>query len=537
MIKVSNIKISLDEDISVVKEKTAIMAKVNKGQMRNYKIIKESIDARKKSNIVLVYQTEFEYDKEPTVVQVANNKDVVIEEKLNNIQFMTNTQKLKLQHRPIIIGSGPAGLFAGLILAKNGFKPIIFERGSGVEERDKKINKFFKSGELDTECNIQFGEGGAGTYSDGKLTTRIKDPKCDYILEQFIKFGAPKEIAYSFKPHIGTDILRVVVKNLRNEIIKLGGEVRFDSKVTDIESENGRISKVKINDEYEIACEVAILALGHSARDTYEMLFGRGVQFEQKPFAIGVRIEHLQSMIDDSQYGIMAKHPKLIGANYKLAYTSKTNGRACYSFCMCPGGVVVAAASERDRLVINGMSEYKRDKVNANSAIVVGVSGKDFKSTHPLAGVEFQRHYEGLAYKYGGGKYLAPVQLVGDFMKDALSNRVHSVIPSYSLGYEFSHLRNCLPKYVTETIKEGLVDFNNKIKGFASYDAVLTGIETRTSSPVRIVRNEELESITVRGLYPAGEGAGYAGGIMSAGADGIKVAEALINTYDFGELI
>lgn len=531
MIRVNNIKISISDDISMVTEKTAKMAKINKNAIRNFKIIKESIDARKKSNIILVYQTEFECDNEAKVVQGANNKDIILVEQTKIVGIVPEIQKCKLQHRPIIIGSGPAGLFAGLILAKSGFRPIILERGSSVEVRDRKIKKFFISGELDTECNIQFGEGGAGTYSDGKLTTRIKDSNCDYVVEEFIKAGAPKEIAYSFKPHIGTDILRDVVRNIRNQIIELGGEVRFDSKVTDIELINGRITKIMINDQYDMPCSVAILALGHSARDTYEMLFSRGVKFEQKPFAIGVRIEHLQSMIDESQYGIMAKHPKLRGANYKLAYTSKNNGRACYSFCMCPGGVVVAAASEKDRLVINGMSEYNRDKINANSAIVVGVSGNDFKSIHPLAGVEFQRHYENLAFNSGGKNYRAPVQLVGDFMKDQISKRIYEVEPSYTAGYEFSDLRNCLPNYVIDTIKEGLKDFDNKIKGFASFNSVLTGIETRTSSPVRMTRDEGFESLTARGLYPAGEGAGYAGGIMSAAVDGIKVAQRIMETH------
>jgi uncharacterized protein len=531
LIRVSNIKISINDDIETVKAKTAGFAKINKNDIRGFKIVKESIDARKKSNIILVYQTEFECDKEDKVVEAANNRDVVLTEAINDYKDITDSSKNKLQNRPIIIGSGPAGLFAGLILAKNGYKPIIFERGSSVEVRDSKIKEFFTRGVLDTECNIQFGEGGAGTYSDGKLTTRIKDPNCEFVINEFINAGAPKEIAYSFKPHIGTDILKGVVKNIRNQIINLGGEVRFDSKITDVELKNGKISRVRVNGEYDVPCEAAIFALGHSARDTYEMLFAKGVCFEQKPFAIGVRIEHLQSMIDESQYGLMAKHPKLRGANYKLAFTSKISGRACYSFCMCPGGVVVAAASESKSLVINGMSEYSRDKINGNSALVVGVGGNDFKSAHPLAGVEFQRHYEKLAYTNGGSTYAAPVQLVGDFMKDQVSKRFFEVEPSYTRGYVFSDLRKSLPNYVTDTIKEGLMDFDNKIRGFASYPALLTGIETRTSSPVRIVRDAGFESVTARGIYPAGEGAGYAGGIMSAAADGIKVAQRIIETY------
>ena len=530
-IRVNNIKISIDDDISSVKDKTASIAKILSSDMKNFKILKESIDARKKNNIVLVYATEFECQNEIKVVQMAQSMDVRINECSRDNIFKYGNQKL--EHRPIIVGSGPAGLFAGLVMAQNGYNPIIIERGSNVDERDKKIKKFWISGLLDTECNIQFGEGGAGTYSDGKLTTRIKDSKCDYVIDEFVLAGAPPEIAYSFKPHIGTDILIDVVKNIRNKIIELGGEVRFDSKVTDIEVRDGKIISIKVNDEYDMPCTCAIFALGHSARDTYEMLFSRGVTFEQKPFAIGVRIEHLQSMIDESQYGVMAKHPKLRAANYRLSYTSKSTGRSCYSFCMCPGGVVVGAASENERLVINGMSEYKRDKINANSAIVVGISNDDYGNIHPLAGVEFQRHYENLAFIEGGRKYWAPVQLVGDFLKDVKSKKIRSVTPSHTGGYKLGELKKCLPEYVALTIKEGLLDFDRKIKGFASFDSVLTGIETRTSSPVRMVRDDMLESLTVKGLYPTGEGAGYAGGIVSAAVDGIKVAESIMQRYNF----
>lgn len=530
-IRVNNIKISVDDDISSVINKTESIVKILRSDMKNFKILKESIDARKKNNITLVYAVEFECENEIKIVQMANSKDVSLEECRDNNLFKYGHQKL--DYRPIIVGSGPAGLFAGLVMAQNGYKPIIIERGSNVDVRDKKIKTFWISGQLDTECNIQFGEGGAGTYSDGKLTTRIKDPKCDYVIEKFVSAGAPADIAYSFKPHIGTDILIDVVKNIRNKIIELGGEVRFDSRVTDIAIKDGKIISVKVNDEYDMPCTCAIFALGHSARDTYEMLFSRGVKFEQKPFAIGVRIEHLQSMIDESQYGAMAIHPKLRAANYRLSYTSKSTGRPCYSFCMCPGGVVVGASSENERLVINGMSEYKRDKINANSAIVVGVGSDDYESNHPLAGIEFQRHYENLAFIEGGRKYWAPVQLVGDFLKDVKSKKIRSVVPSHTGGYKLGELKKCLPEYVVNTMKEGLLDFDRKIKGFASFDSVLTGIETRTSSPVRMVRDEGLESLTVRGLYPAGEGAGYAGGIMSAAVDGIKVAERIMQKYSF----
>jgi uncharacterized protein len=529
MIRINNIKISIDDDISGVQDKAAYITRLNKADMKNFRILKESIDARKKNSIIMVYHIEFECDMEKKVVLNANTSDVVFVEPDNSENFIYG--KKKLEYKPIIIGSGPAGLFAGLILAKNGYKPIIFERGSNVDERTNNVKKFWETGELNTECNIQFGEGGAGTFSDGKLTTRTKDRKCDLVIEEFIKAGAPAEIAYSFKPHIGTDILKKVVKNIRNRIIELGGEVRFNSKLTDIELKNGHIDKIKINNDYMVPCITVIFALGHSARDTYEMLFSRGVKFEQKPFAIGARIEHLQSMIDESQYGIYAKNPRLKGADYRLAYSSKGMGRSCYSFCMCPGGSVVAAASENQRLVINGMSEYKRDKINANSAIVVGVNASDFKSRHPLAGVEFQRHYENLAFICGRTSYMAPVQLVGDFLKDEASKHTKGVVPSCTTGYVFSELKNCLPDFVISTMKEGLMDFERKIKGFASYPAVLTGIETRTSSPVRMIRDEGFESTAIKGIYPAGEGAGYAGGIMSAAVDGIKVAQQIMLDY------
>lgn len=528
-IRVNNIKISLDDDISKVKNLAARACHIDKRDILNFKILKESIDARKRSKIELVYHVEFETEDEKKVVSRANNRDVLLEDSKNieEIGFGSN----RLESRPVIVGSGPAGLFAGLILANNGYNPILLERGGSVEERTRKINHFWQSGNLDANCNVQFGEGGAGTFSDGKLTTRIKDKRCDLVLEEFVNAGAPPEIVYSGKPHIGTDILRDVVRNIRERIISLGGEVRFNSRVTDITVRNNRIYSLKVNNEQEIPCDVVVFAVGHSARDTYEMLLNSGVEFEQKPFAIGVRIEHLQGMIDENQYGEFARHPKLRAADYRLTYTSKTYNRPCYSFCMCPGGTVVAAASEDKRLVTNGMSEYKRDKDNANSAIVVGVGANDFESSHPLAGVEFQRHYESLAYNTGGGDYVAPVQLVGDFLRDEVSKKFGNVKPSYTRGTAFRDLRDCLPQYVIEVMKEGLVDFDRKIKGFAGFDAILTGIETRTSSPVRMLRTEKLESSTIGGLYPSGEGAGYAGGIVSAAVDGIKVAERIMEKY------
>lgn len=528
-IRINNIKISLDDDISKLKGLAAKACKIDKRDMRNFRILKESIDARRKNKIEIAYHVEFDADKEEKIVSRANNKDVLIDKTALEEDVIPGDKRL--EKRPVIVGSGPAGLFAGLILSQRGYAPIILERGGSVEERTSKINHFWKSGELDVNCNVQFGEGGAGTFSDGKLTTRIKDRRCDLVLDEFVKAGAPREIAYSGKPHIGTDILKDVVKNIREKIIALGGEVRFNSRVTGIDVKRGRVYSLRVNDEYDIPCEVAVFAIGHSARDTYEMLLDSGVEFEQKPFAIGVRVEHLQEMIDENQYGAFAKHPKLRAADYRLAYTSKTYNRPCYSFCMCPGGVVVAAASEEKRLVTNGMSEYRRDRDNANSAIVVGVGPNDFTSSHPLSGVEFQRHYESLAYKVGGGDYRAPVQLVGDFLKDEISKSFGRVKPSYTRETVFRDLRDCLPSYVIEVMKEGFRDFDRKIKGFAGNDAILTGIETRTSSPIRILRTEGLECTTIEGLYPSGEGAGYAGGIVSASVDGIKVAERIIGKY------
>ncbi|MCX7950621.1 MAG: NAD(P)/FAD-dependent oxidoreductase [Clostridiales bacterium] len=528
-IRVNNIRISIDDSIDKVLDKACKEAKVNKKDIWDYKILKESIDARRKNKIDLVYHVEFKCNNESKVVAKANSKDVLLD--TTELDEVFTYGDKKLEKRPIVVGTGPAGLFAGLVLAKNGYTPYILERGSCVEKRTKDIQGFWNTGKLNLESNVQFGEGGAGTFSDGKLTTRIKDTRISYVLEEFVEAGAPPEIMYSGKPHIGTDILQTVVKNIREKIKSLGGEVKFDSKVTDIIVKNGEIKGVVVNNEYEIYSDVVIFAIGHSARDTYEMLLNRGIEFEQKPFAIGVRIEHLQSMIDENQYGAFAKHPKLRAADYKLTYTSKTYNRPCYSFCMCPGGLVVAAASEDKRLVTNGMSEYRRDRDNANSAIVVGVGSNDFSSSHPLAGVEFQRHYEALAYKVGGGDYIAPVQLVGDFLKDEVSKKIGKVNPSYTRGYNFANLKDCLPDIVVKVLKEGIMDFDRKIKGFASFDAVLTGIETRTSAPIKILRTEEFESSTIRGLYPSGEGAGYAGGIMSAAVDGIKTAEKIMKKY------
>lgn len=525
-IRISNIAMNIEEDIDILKKKVVKKLKMSIDDIKEFKIIKESIDARKKDNIKFNYTVEVTCDNEASIVTRSNDKDIRLEEVYTEEFKLGNT---KMKHRPIIVGMGPAGLFAGLLMAQKGYKPLIIERGESVDDRTNTINKFWSTGELDLESNVQFGEGGAGTFSDGKLTTRIKDSRCDFVLKELVRAGAPEEILYSGKPHVGTDILKIVVKNIREKILELGGEVRFSSRLEDVIIKDKSIKSVIVNGE-EIPCESLILAIGHSSRDTYEMLYKRGVFMEAKAFSIGVRVEHSQHMIDVNQYGKYAGHPRLKAADYRLTHTTKAR-RGVYSFCMCPGGEVVAAASEEKMLVTNGMSYYKRDKENANSAIVVSVGDKDFEGNNPLKGMEFQRHYERLAYLAGGGGYLAPVQLVGDFLEDKVSTKLGNISPTYKPGYEFRDLRECLPNYVIESLKEGLTNFDAKIKGFADNNAILTGIETRTSAPVRITRNEKLQSISVEGLYPTGEGAGFAGGIVSAAVDGLKSAESIMKEY------
>lgn len=527
-------EIPFDNDADTVRFLAARKLKVSEKDIFGIRILKRSVDARDKRDILFVYSTEVEVAGDMSLSKYRLIKDAIIideQAEQDDIEKELVYGSGVIDNRPIIIGSGPAGLFAGLILARHGYRPLILERGYDVDKRAEAINTFFKHGVFDENSNIQFGEGGAGTFSDGKLTTRIKDRRIGTVLSAFVEGGAPEEIMYLTKPHIGTDILKIVIKNIRNRIIELGGEVRFSSKVTDILADSGAAKAVVVNGNEIIESNVIIAALGHSARDTYEMLFRKDISIVPKPFSIGVRVEHLQNMIDEAQYGSFAGHPRLGAADYILTTRSATTGRAAYSFCMCPGGQVVAAASEQGMLVTNGMSEYKRDKTNANSALVVSVSPEDFKSSHPLSGVEFQRTWEGKAYELGGRNFHAPVQLVGDFLSGKTTRTVGGVKPSYSPGIKLCDLHMCLPEYVTLTMKEALRDFDRKIKGFASGDAVLTGVETRTSAPIRIVRKENMESETMSNFYPIGEGAGYAGGIMSAAVDGIKAAEKIIQTF------
>jgi uncharacterized protein len=537
--EINNLKQSIKEiaghnDVDTVRFLAAEKLKVSEKDISGIRILKRSVDARDKRDVLFIYSAEVETAADMSISKYRQIKDaVIIDEEAHQDDSKTDLLygDEKINNRPIIIGSGPAGLFAGLILAKHGYRPLILERGGDVDQRAEAIDSFFKLGVFDENSNIQFGEGGAGTFSDGKLTTRIKDRRIGMVLDTFVREGAPEEILYLGKPHIGTDVLKTVIKNIRNSIIELGGEVRFFSKVTDILIDNAAAKAVVVNGSETIESNVIIAALGHSARDTYEMLFGKGVSIAPKPFSIGVRIEHLQSMIDEAQYGSFAGHPRLGAADYLLTTRSRATGRAAYSFCMCPGGQVVAAASEQGMLVTNGMSEYKRDKENANSALVVSVTPEDFGSSHPLSGMEYQRTWEGKAYELGGRSFHAPVQLVGDFLQGKASQVLGRVRPSYEPGIKLCDLHLCLPDYVTQTMKEALGDFDRKIKGFASRDAILTGVETRTSAPIRIIRKENMESETVKNFYPIGEGAGYAGGIMSAAVDGMKAAERIIQTY------
>ena len=517
MIRVRQVKVSINKLDSLSYE-VANKLHINKNDILDLNIIKESIDSRHKPDIYFVYEVDVNLRNESNI---KFNNDIFISPK-EEYSF-TPKGNIKLNHRPIIVGAGPAGLFTAYQLATYGYKPIIIERGNKVEDRIKDVENFLKTGVLNTESNVQFGEGGAGTFSDGKLNTMVKDKeyRSKKVLETFVKFGAPASILYSFKPHIGTDLLINVIANMRNEIIKLGGEFRYNSKLEDIVIENNKIAKVKVNDEY-IDTDVLVLALGHSARDTFYML-NNYLHMEPKPFALGVRIEHKQSMIDKSQYGMVSN---ILGpASYKLAHTCK-NGRGVYTFCMCPGGYVINSSSEKGMLAINGMSNHARDTENANSALIVTVTPNDF-GPNPLDGIEYQRKLEKKAYDLNNGKI--PVQLYKDFKLNQKSTSFGNVKPIFKGDYELSNINEILPKYITESLIEGIEEFNKKIKGFYNDDAILAAIESRTSSPVRIVRDENY--ISIEGIYPCGEGAGYAGGITSAAIDGIKISEAIMNKY------
>lgn len=523
MLRVNQIVLTPDCD-NYENIKKAVLKKtaLTKSDIEDIQILKRSIDARKtvKINYSVAVKTN-----EAAKKKALKNKDIQIYVPKTLVLKKAQNRKKKV----VVCGFGPAGMFAALTFAKCGITPIVIERGSEVEKRAKKAESFFCGGALDEQCNIQFGEGGAGAFSDGKLNTGIHDERLLYILKTFVLHGAPKEIIYSAKPHVGTDILRKVVASIRNELINSGAEILFDTKLSDINIKDGQIKSVYVlngGKKDEIECDALVAAVGHSARDTFEMFYEKNIVMQQKPFAIGVRAEHPQSFINEAQYKDSYLHEKLGAADYKL-WTHLKNGRGVYSFCMCPGGIVVGATSEKECVVTNGMSYYKRDGKNANAAILCDVRPSDFNTEHVLGGMYFQRMWEKRAYIAGQRSYKAPVSLMGDFIKKRTSKEFGNVLPTYLPGCVFADLNECLPGFVSESIREAIGEFDKKIKGYNMYDAVLTGIETRSSSPVRILRDENFESVSVKGLYPCGEGAGYAGGIMSAAADGIKVAQAI----------
>jgi len=501
-----------------------------------FTVFKRSYDARKKTAIVLIYSLDVDVKDEAEVLKRLHHDTHLMPSPDTSYKFVAHGEQLAghdQNPRPVVIGTGPCGLFAALILAQMGLRPIILERGKQVRERTVDTFGFWRKRELNPESNVQFGEGGAGTFSDGKLYSQIKDPK-HYgrkVLTEFVKAGAPEEIIYVSKPHIGTFRLVKMVEQMRANIEQMGGEYRFESKVVDIEIEQGadggQVRGLTLESGEKIVTNHVVLAIGHSARDTFEMLHQRGVYIEAKPFSIGFRVEHPQSLIDACRFGPNAGHPILGAADYKLVHHA-SNGRAVYSFCMCPGGTVVAAASEPGRVVTNGMSQYSRNERNANSAIVVSISPEVDYPGHPLAGIEFQRRLEEKAFELGGGTYNAPGQLMGDFVAGRASTEFGSVVPSYKPGVHLADLATILPEFAVTALREAFPAFDKQVKGYFKHDAVLTGLETRTSSPIRIKRRDDtLQSLNTRGLFPAGEGAGYAGGILSAGVDGIKVAEAV----------
>ena len=535
MIRIEEIKLPISSNRSKLKEEILRILEIDDEKFEYYKLIKKAVDARHKSNIQFVYTVDVAFsDKKVkknilTNLQNAKYEKVLKQHRIKKIEpyhyDIPHIIHIKSFQRPIIIGSGPAGLFAGLLLAKAGLTPLIIEKGKKVEERIKDVELFTKTGELNTRSNIHFGEGGAGTFSDGKLYTLINDHRTKFIFDGLIAAGAPTEIAYSARPHIGTDNLRKMVKNLREKIEQQGGEFLFESELQDLIIENGTLKKVVINGK-SVEASCVICAIGNAARDTFEMLHNKNVHMEAKPFSMGVRIEHPREYINKLQYGDQYKNSTLPQAHYKLAVHLK-NGRGVYTFCMCPGGWVVPAATESGGVVTNGMSTFAQDNINSNSALLVNVTPEDFPSKDPLAGIEFQRIWEQKAFAAGGGNFNAPVQLLRDFLEDKPSTSYKSVIPSYKPGRTPCSIKECLPDFVYESLKEAIPLLDRKLPCFAYPSAALTAIETRSSSPVRILRGEDFQS-NIKGLYPAGEGAGYAGGIVSSAVDGMKVAEKII---------
>ncbi|MEH7109797.1 NAD(P)/FAD-dependent oxidoreductase [Bacillus sp. JJ1764] len=525
MLRISNIKLRADFDPTkenqLLAQKIQKMLRVKQDKILSFRISKKSIDAREKSNIQLVYSIDVEMNNERSYLGI---KDVSYIESFVNVK-----KEINKKIRPVVVGSGPAGLFCALVLAEHGLNPIVIERGMDVDRRKMAVAKFWKDGLLDTDSNVQFGEGGAGTFSDGKLTTGIKNTRIPKVLHELVEAGAPPEIAYLAKPHIGTDILINVVRNIRQKIERLGGEVRFETKMKELIIENGEIRGVLLEKQGSsdiIETETVVLAVGHSARDTFYMLKDLGVEMIPKPFAVGVRIEHHQKDIDLQQFGSFANNPLLGASEYKLN-AHLPNGRGVYTFCMCPGGHVVAAASEKNTVVTNGMSYSARSGENANSALLVSVTPKDFNGD-VTAAIEFQRKLERKAFELGGSNYFAPVQLVGDFLENKGSKQLGDIIPTYTPGVTPTDLRECLDDFIVDSIKDGLRVMDKKLAGFIKHDAVLSAVESRSSSPVTIKRKPLTFESNIKGLYPCGEGAGYAGGITSSAVDGIKCAEAMM---------
>ena len=530
MIRLTEIKLPLNHAPEDLTTAITTKLKISAEQMASFVMFKRGYDARNKRNIQLIYTLDI------TLTDSDLTNDLLVQFESDNHVKSTPDTSYKyvgeapedLTERPVVIGFGPCGLLAALTLAQMGFKPIIIERGNEVRQRTKDTFGFWRQRKLNTESNVQFGEGGAGTFSDGKLYSQVKDPH-HYgrkVMTEFVKAGAPDEILFVSKPHIGTYKLVTMVEKMRAEIIELGGEVRFATRVDDLHITDSKVTGVTLNSGETLKTSHVILAVGHSARDTFQMIHDKGVYVEAKPFSIGFRIEHKQSTIDQARFGDNAGNEILGAADYKLVHHCK-NGRSVYSFCMCPGGTVVAAASEEGRVVTNGMSQYSRNERNANSAIVVGIDPKRDYPNHPLAGIDLQRQLETLAFELGGKNYNAPAQTIGDFLKGKPNSELGDVNPSYTPGITLTDLSKALPDFAVDAIREAIPAFNKKIQGFSSDDGLLTGVETRTSSPISIKRNKEFQSINTKGLFPAGEGAGYAGGILSAGIDGIKVAEAV----------
>ncbi|MEZ9603965.1 MULTISPECIES: NAD(P)/FAD-dependent oxidoreductase [unclassified Vibrio] len=527
MIRLTEIKLPLDHEESAIQDAIEAKLGINSDQVLSFNIFKRGYDARKKSKILLIYTLDVLVENEAELLeQFISDPHVKVTPDME-YKFVAKAVENQTE-RPVVIGFGPCGLFAGLVLAQMGFNPIIVERGKEVRERTKDTFGFWRKRTLNTESNVQFGEGGAGTFSDGKLYSQVKDPK-HYgrkVIEEFVAAGAPEEILYVSKPHIGTFKLVTMIEKMRASIIELGGEIRFSTRVDDVHMEDGQITGLTLSNGEEIKSRHVVLAVGHSARDTFEMLHDRGVYMEAKPFSVGFRIEHKQSMIDEARFGKNAGNPILGAADYKLVHHCK-NGRTVYSFCMCPGGTVVAATSEEGRVVTNGMSQYSRAERNANSAIVVGIDPERDYPGDALAGIRLQRELESGAYVLGGENYDAPAQKIGDFLKGRDPSAIGEVQPSFTPGIHLTDISKALPDFAIEAIREAIPAFEKKIKGFSTPDGLLTGVETRTSSPVCIKRGKDYQSINLKGFFPAGEGAGYAGGILSAGIDGIKAAEAL----------